>query len=73
MTTHSEAADGRRRNLMERIIETLATGLGNGIGWLAALWAWETSWPILIRLTVVIGVAGWSLLIFVPKALQVRS
>lgn len=109
---------------MERIIETLAGGLGNGVGWLAesgvlfvvfailwvafaaglllsqgtvdqawqtindlplivrlvvwilflpvvaGLWVWETTWPILLRLVLVIGLAGWNLMIFLPKALQ---
>ena len=109
---------------MEQIIETLASGLGNSIGWLAAsgvlfavfaliwaafgaaliwsqgsldqawqtirslpivvqvvvwllflpvtfgLWAWETTWPLLVRLTLVLGVAGWNLLVFLPKAVQ---
>ena len=112
---------------MERIIETVASGVGNGVGWMAesgflfvifaliwvafgaalvfsqgsidqvwatirslpllvqaivwllllpvmvGMWVWETSWPMLVRLTVVIGVAGWSLLIFMPKALQSRG
>jgi hypothetical protein len=34
------------------------------------LWVWETSWPIAVRLVLVLGVAGWNLLIFLPKALQ---
>ena len=109
---------------MEQVIEALANGLGNSIGWLAengilfalfaiiwaafaaalvcsqgsldqawqairglpliaqavvwllflpimvGLWAWETTWPLLVRLTLVIGVAGWNLLVFLPKALQ---
>ena len=112
---------------MERLIESVATGLGNAIGWMAesgvlflvfaaiwvafgaalvfsqgsidqaweairglpwlvqalvwllllpvmiGLWAWETSWPLVIRLTVVIGVAGWSLLVLLPKGLQTRT
>src|SRR5687768_8850568 len=29
------SAQPRRRNLMEQLIETLANGLGNGVGWLA--------------------------------------
>jgi hypothetical protein len=37
----------------------------------AALWVWETTWPIVLRLIVVAGLAGWSLLIFVPRAAQV--
>jgi len=34
------------------------------------VWVWETSWPLVVRLVVVIGIAGWNLLIFLPKALQ---
>jgi hypothetical protein len=112
---------------MERVIETLATGVGNGVGWMAesgvlfvvfaiiwvgfgaalifsqgsldqawatirslpllvqvfawllflpamiGLWVWETSWPMLLRLALVVGLAGWTLLIFLPKGLQGRS
>jgi len=107
---------------MERFIETLATGLGNGVGWLAesgvlfvifaiawlafgaalvlsqgsvdqawaairalplpvqavawvlflpvmiGLWAWEQTWPLLVRLALVIGIGAWNLLVFLPKA-----
>ena len=34
------------------------------------LWAWETTWPLLVRLVLVFGVAGWNLLVFLPKAAQ---
>lgn len=127
MAAQMDRTEVRRRNAMERVIETAASGLGNGIGWMAesgvlfgifaliwvafgvgivfsqgsvdqvweairglpllvqaliwllllpvmvGLWVWESSWPMLVRLIVVIGVAGWSLLIFLPKALQSRS
>ena len=107
---------------MEKTIETVASGLGNGVGFLASsgvafvifgllwvafavgliwsqgsvdaawewlrglpwiaqgvvwllflpvtagLWIWETSWPLVLRLVLVAGLAGWSLLIFFPKA-----
>jgi hypothetical protein len=45
-----------------------------GIVWLLflpvtiGLWIWETSWPLVLRLVLVAGLAGWSLLIFFPKA-----
>jgi|RifCSP13_1_1023834.scaffolds.fasta_scaffold77756_1 hypothetical protein len=109
---------------MEQAIDTLATGLGNGVTWLAesgvlflvfaalwvafgaglvwsqgsvdqawqairdlplmiqvviwllflpvmlGLWIWETSWALLVRVVLVVGLAGWSLLIFLPKWLQ---
>jgi len=109
---------------MDRIIETLASGVGNGVGWMAesgvlfgvflliwiafgaaliwsqgsideawrtirdlplivqavawllflpvmvGLWVWETTWPLIVRLLVVLGLAGWNLLVFLPKALQ---
>jgi hypothetical protein len=32
-----------------------------------ALWVWETAWPLVLRIVVVLGLAGWSLLIFIPK------
>jgi len=109
---------------MDQMIETLASGLGNSVGWLAehgvlfvifaliwvafgaglllsqgsldqawqairdlplvvqvlvwllflpvmiGLWVWETTWPLILRLVLVLGIAGWNLLIFLPKALQ---
>jgi hypothetical protein len=111
---------------MERVIETVASGAGTGMGWLAetgilfvifaviwvafgaglifsqgsvhqawqligglplfaqivvwilllpvmvGLWVWETSWPLVARLVLVIGVAGWNLLVLLPRALQAR-
>ena len=106
---------------MERVIETLASGIGNTIGfmaetrilfvvfaamwvafgfalvqsqggldaawqwirgmplivqglaWLlflpvmAGLWIWETTWPLAVRLLLLAGVAGWNLLILLPR------
>jgi ABC-type amino acid transport system permease subunit len=111
---------------MERVIETLASGLGNSVAWMVesgvlfavfaivwvafgaaliasqgsidqawqairglplivqivvwvlflpvviGLWVWETSWPLVVRLVLVVGVAGWNLLMFLPKALQAK-
>jgi hypothetical protein len=113
-----------RRNRMEQVIDPVATGLGNSIGWMAehgvlfvvfaaawivfgaalifsqgsvdqawqairdlplvvqvvvwllflpvvgGLWIWETSWPLIVRLVLVLGVAGWNLLVFLPRAAQ---
>ncbi len=134
MTTQNGPADrtvtglgtDRRRNPMEQIIDTAATGLGNGVGWLAesgalfvifvvlwiafgagivwsqggldevwqtvnelplvvrlgawvlflpvmaGLWIWETTWPLVVRLVLIGGVAGWNLLVFLPRALQAK-
>ena len=106
---------------MERIIETLATGVGDAIGFLAetgtlfvvfaviwlifgaalvlsqgsldsawqwvrslplvlqgviwllflpvmlGLWIWETTWPLVMRLVLVVGIAGWNLLVLLPR------
>ena len=113
-----------RRSRMEQLIETVASGMGNtvaflaesgalfavfvvawvafgaaliwsqgsldtawqwvrglplivqGIVWLLflpvmfALWVWETTWPIILRLVLIVGVAGWNLIVFLPRALQ---
>jgi hypothetical protein len=32
------------------------------------LWIWETTWPVLVRATLVLGVAGWNLFMFLPSA-----
>jgi ABC-type amino acid transport system permease subunit len=34
------------------------------------LWIWETTWPLVVRLILVVGIAGWNLLVFLPRALQ---
>ena len=47
-----------------------------GVLWLlflpvtAGLWVWETSWPVVLRLIVVVSLAGWSLMIFLPRSAQ---
>ena len=30
------------------------------------LWIWESAWPRMVRLVLVLGVAGWNLLVFRP-------
>ena len=37
---------------------------------LIGLWIWETTWPMVLRLTLVAGLAWWSLVMFIPKWLQ---
>jgi ABC-type amino acid transport system permease subunit len=122
--TAGTTAPARRKGPMEQVIETLASGLGNSVAWLAengvlfavftliwlafgagliwsqgsidqtwqtirglplivqafvwllflpvmiGLWIWETTWPLVVRLILVIGIAGWNLLVFLPRALQ---
>lgn len=47
-----------------------------GVVWLlflpvaAGLWVWESTWPAIVRLTIVVALAGWTLLIFVPRAAE---
>ncbi|MGH2428370.1 MAG: hypothetical protein ACRDGV_05715 [Candidatus Limnocylindria bacterium] len=114
----------RRRTRMEGVIETVASGMGNTVGFLAetgvlfaifavlwvafgaaliwsqgsldaawawvrslplivqgvvwllflpvmfGLWVWEASWPVILRLVLIVGVAGWNLIVFLPRALQ---
>jgi ABC-type amino acid transport system permease subunit len=36
------------------------------------LWVWETTWPLILRLVLVVGVAGWNLIILLPNALQAK-
>lgn len=34
---------------------------------LAALWTWRTGWPRVTRLALVAGLAGWNLLVLMPR------
>ena len=48
--------------------------LVQGVVWLlflpimVGLWIWETTWPFVVRLVLVAGIAGWNLLVFLPRA-----
>jgi hypothetical protein len=33
----------------------------------AGLWVWQTDWPLVARLLLVVGIAGWNLLTFLPR------
>jgi ABC-type amino acid transport system permease subunit len=37
---------------------------------MAGLWVWETTWPLVVRLVVLVGIAGWNLLVLLPRAAQ---
>jgi len=32
------------------------------------LFIWETTWPLVLRLVLVTGLAGWNLLVLIPRA-----
>lgn len=36
------------------------------------LWVWETSWPLIARLVLIAGLAGWTAYMFVPRNLLGR-
>ena len=48
--------------------------LVEGLAWLlflpvmAGMWVWETAWPLVARLVVIAGLAGWNLLVLLPRA-----
>ena len=37
---------------------------------MAGLWVWETTWPVVVRVVAILGIAGWNLLVFLPRAAQ---
>jgi hypothetical protein len=52
------------------------TGLsfvGQALAWLlflplmAGLWVWSTDWPLLVRIVIVVAIAGWNLVAFLPR------
>ncbi len=48
--------------------------LVQGVAWLLALpvlfglWVWRREWPLLGRLALIAGLAGWNLLVMLPQA-----
>ncbi len=66
---------------LDRIWETIREWplIVQAIAWLlflpvmVGLWAWETSWPLVVRLIVVAGAAGWNLLVLLPRAAQTAA
>ncbi len=34
---------------------------------MGGLWVWTTDWSLLIRVALVVGIAGWNLLVFLPR------
>lgn len=38
----------------------------------AGLWVWETTWPLVLRAAVVLGLAGWTVYMFAPRWLLPR-
>jgi len=40
---------------------------------MAGLWIWETTWPLVVRLVLVVGLAGWNLLVMMPSWLTNRG
>src|SRR5512132_566076 len=34
------------------------------------LWIWESTWPLIIRATLLLAIAAWNLMIFLPRAVQ---
>lgn len=50
-----------------------------GLAWLlflpvmAGLWAWETDWPLALRIVAVLGLAAWNLIVFIPRGKPVRE
>lgn len=33
----------------------------------AGLWTWSTDWPVAVRVLVIVAIAGWNLLVFLPR------
>ena len=39
---------------------------------MAALWIWETTWPLAVRILLVVGIGVWNLFVFLPRALMAK-
>lgn len=34
---------------------------------MAGMWVWAADWPLVVRVVVIAGIAGWNLLVFFPR------
>jgi hypothetical protein len=34
---------------------------------MGGLWAWSTDWPLVVRIVVIVALAGWNLIVFMPR------
>jgi hypothetical protein len=34
---------------------------------MGGLWVWTTDWSLVVRVALVVGIAGWNLLVFLPR------
>jgi hypothetical protein len=65
-------ADPSVLDAVRRTLESLPL-LVQAVAWLlflpltAALWVWGTDWALVVRVCLVLGIAGWNLLIFLPR------
>lgn len=65
-------ADPATLDMLRRTIEGLPLVV-QAVAWLlflplmAGLWAWGSDWPWAIRTGLVLAIAGWNLLVFLPR------
>ena len=50
--------------------------MAQAVAWLlfvplmVGLWIWQTDWPLLVRLALIVALAAWNLLVFMPRRAQ---
>ncbi len=66
------AVDPSILDSVRRSLESLPF-LVQAVAWLlflpltAGLWVWGTDWAPIVRVVLVVGIAGWNLLVFLPR------
>lgn len=64
--------DSGRLDDLWRTITGLAV-VGQALAWLlflplmVGLWVWATDWPLIARIVLVVAIAGWNLVVFIPR------
>jgi hypothetical protein len=65
-------ADPATLDTIRRTLESLPLVI-QAVAWLlflpltAGLWIWGTDWAPVVRVVLVVGIAGWNLLVFLPR------
>lgn len=67
LATGPEALDEGWRALRSAPLPVQGLAWLLGLPLVAGLWVWESAWPLVLRLVVIVGLAGWNLLVLVPR------
>ncbi len=72
LATDRAALDAAWQSLAQLPLPLQALALLLFMPLVAGLWIWQTTWPEALRLVLIAAIAGWNLLVFIPRRDQTQ-